>query len=255
MTLEDGEVLAERHAVAYTPSATVLVYSLRNRPATGIGGKRSVYVAGTSSLADAHLEFFEADSTLFDAARWEVTTDLGPAATPDRAREQLEHSDVAHITCHGYFDSERPLLSGLLLASGRGRPPRDLRQLPVLERREYVLNAQDLLRTPIRTDLLMLRACSGGLQGERNAGDELDGLVRSMIYAGCRSLVVSLWNVDQESSLELARAFYEAWSGTPQGPKWRALWTAQRQLRNSVTAPFLNHPYHWAPFVLVGDWR
>jgi CHAT domain-containing protein len=214
-----------------------------------------VYVAGTASLADAHLEFFEADAALFDPTSWVLTSDFGPAATPDRAREELGRNQVAHITCHGYFDSDRPLRSGLLLASGRTRPPRNLRDVPILERRDYVLTAQDLLATPIDTELLMLRACSTGLQGERNAGDELDGLVRSLIYAGCRSLVVSLWNVDQASSLEFARAFYEHWTGSPDEPKWRALWNAQRDLRSNVTAPFLNHPYHWAPFVLVGDWR
>ncbi len=254
MPLDTGGVVADRHALAYTPSATALVYALQNRHDESTGNPH-VYVAGTASLADARPELFEEDVELFDPHAWEVTSDPGAAATPHRARDQLGRNDVAHITCHGHFDSERPLRSGLLLADGRSRPPRDLQQVSLLERRDYLLTAEELLRTAIRTDLLMLRACSTGLQRERNAGDELDGLVRSLIYAGCRSVIVTLWNVDQESSLEFARTFYTHWGGSPREPKWRALWSAQRELRGSAAAHYLSHPYHWAPFVLVGDWR
>ena len=155
----------------------------------------------------------------------------------------------------GHFDDQRPLRSGLVLGDGEQRPPRDLRSIPFIERRNFVLSARDLLRSEIRADLVTLRACSTGIQGERNTGDELEGLARSLIYAGSPSVIVSLWNVDQESSRDLVREFYARWRATPGQSKWRALWEAQRRFRADVERPHLQHPYHWAPLVLIGDWR
>ena len=76
------------------------------------------------------------------------------------------------------------------------------------------------------------------------------GLTRAFMYAGAPSVVVSLWKVGDESTAELMKAFYKHLKrGTS---KDVALQRAMRQLRGN---PKYAHPYHWAPFALVGDWR
>jgi CHAT domain-containing protein len=98
-----------------------------------------------------------------------------------------------------------------------------------------------------------LRACSTGVQGQVNQGDEFGGLMRSLLYAGAGAVVATLWNVDQRSSRDFLEAMYCDIAGGK--PAWQAIWSAQRALLGAADQPYLAHPYHWAPLVLVGDWR
>ena len=109
--------------------------------------------------------------------------------------------------------------------------------------------------TPARRhlpDLVTLAACSTG-RAHVDAGDDLLGLSRAWLYAGAPSLLVSLWNVNTRSSHRLLSVFYRQWLEARQ-PKWRALQLAQQTLLQDADHPEYRHPYHWAPFVLIGDW-
>jgi CHAT domain-containing protein len=145
--------------------------------------------------------------------------------------------------------------SGLLVSDGRRPPPRDPWSVSVLERGRFLLTARDILERRMRARLVTLNACSSGLQGERNAGDELDGFARALLLAGARSVLLTLWNVDQISSSEFLARFYERWLDPRSGvSKWRALHETQKAFL-AERHDYLRHPYHWAPFTLLGDWR
>lgn len=249
----DGGFLAERYAMVYVPSASALSYCMQRHPAP-TGPPSSVYLAGVAADEDGAGSHLECDRALFDSS-WEVTSDLGLEGTPEAARAGLAGCEVAHITCHGYFDELRPLDNGLALSDGRIRPPRDPRTLARPERDRLLLTGRHLIQTPNEARLVTLRACSTGLQSQRNPGDEFDGLVRSLLFSGTAAAMVNLWNVDRSSSGELMRSFYRHWRSEPDMEKWRALWKAQRELREDRSRPHLAHPYHWAPTILVGDWR
>ncbi|HEY0468590.1 MAG TPA: CHAT domain-containing protein, partial [Polyangiaceae bacterium] len=90
-----------------------------------------------------------------------------------------------------------------------------------------------------------------GLQHVRNRGDELDGFARAILLAGARSAVLGLWKLDQASSCAFFGAFYRELSRGRE--LWRALHGAQRELLASPHAAW-HHPYHWAPYYLIGDW-
>ena len=78
------------------------------------------------------------------------------------------------------------------------------------------------------------------------AGDELLGLVRGFLYAGARSMVVSLWDVHDKTTAELMTAFYQ---GVASGQTLAAsLRSAMLSLKTQRA-----HPYYWAPFVVIGD--
>lgn len=101
----------------------------------------------------------------------------------------------------------------------------------------------------LNADLVVLSACQTGL-GETTKHECVIGLTRVLQYAGARSIVVSLWNVADESTVELMKEFYtELRNGTP---KDVALQRAVAALRQN---PKWRHPLFWAPFTLVGDWR
>ncbi len=258
LRVPDGTYLAERFGVVYCPSLSTLRYSLvKNTYNTPQTVAPSVYVAGVSSRVDAHPEFFEQDDQLFAPDFWQVTADIGvSAATKGRVLQQAGDYDVVHLTCHGYFDEKDPLNSGVLLADGQEKPPRNPGSVSMLERSRYLLTARDFLRTSMHARIVVLRACSTAIQGERNSGDELEGLSRSLLYAGNAAVVVSLWNVNQRTSQEFMAKFYHYWAASEQPvEKWRALQMAQRDFLNATDRPFLNHPYHWAPLIVIGDWR
>jgi CHAT domain-containing protein len=99
----------------------------------------------------------------------------------------------------------------------------------------------------IDTDLVVLSACETGL-GQLVKGEGMVGLNRAFMYAGAPSVAVSLWSVSDQSTSTLLHEFYTSLSRGEQ-TKSQALRDAKlRLLEQDDTA----HPFHWAPFILVG---
>ncbi len=250
----DARYLAERFTISYAPSLTALVSGLARHQSPD-RRPTSAYVAGVASEDDHNPQYFEEDSDLF-ATGWTVREDAGGNATKAKVIANLTSPfDVIHLSCHGLFTPLRPALSGLLVCDAEGnRPPGRQADLSPVQRGRHLVSVHDLLGRRIPARLVTLRACSSGVQNARNAGDEFDGLTRTMLAGGARTAIASLWNVDQQSSSELLSRFYGYWSGDAQLGTAEALTRAQRDFIESGD-PVLAHPYHWAPFALVGDWR
>jgi CHAT domain-containing protein len=235
-------------AVTHVPSLSVLALALsRSRD----NARPQTFAAyAVTSADDEDRESFECvlDEVAFAAATVRAS---GPAASKSAVVRALETVDVLHLTCHGLFDDADPLGSGLLLGNGTDRPPRAPRTTD--ERDSFVLTARELLDTESRCRLVALQACSSGVQQERNLGDEFEGLIRALLYSGVSTVIVSLWNVDRDSSNAAFRVFYREWLGTgvPVGVAWQR---AQVALRDGGE-PAWRHPYHWAPFACIGDFR
>ena len=110
---------------------------------------------------------------------------------------------------------------------------------------DKALNFFDIYNLRTRASLITLSGCGTGLSSIV-AGDELLGLVRGFLYAGATSVVISLWDVNDETTADLMRYFY---SNLAEGhPKSESLRLAMLQLRQDHP-----HPYYWAPFLLMGD--
>jgi CHAT domain-containing protein len=95
-----------------------------------------------------------------------------------------------------------------------------------------------------QSNLVTLSSCQSGMN-EVTGNDELLGLMRGFLYAGARSLLVSLWNVNDESTSALMAEFYRQWQNAPS--KSSALRSAMLAVRDRYPNPFF-----WAPFLLVG---
>ena len=140
-------------------------------------------------------------------------------------RESSANSGILHLAAHGLFRPEAPLLSSIHLA-------------------DRWLAVQDIYDLDLHASLVTLSACETGL-GQDAGGDDMMGLVRGFLYAGASSLIVSLWTVDDKAMTRLVISFYTHWlSGQP---KARALRQAQLELLAEY-----EHPFYWAPLVLVG---
>jgi tetratricopeptide (TPR) repeat protein len=152
---------------------------------------------------------------------------VGRDATREAVRSHLGHAGVVHLAMHARFDAESPLDSALVLADGE-------------------TSARDVVAERLSADLVALSACETGLAGSL-AGEELAGLAYAFLYAGARTLLVSLWPVDDPATASLMTAFYPAWRVG--GDKAAALQTAMEQVR---AIPERQHPYYWGAFVLLG---
>jgi CHAT domain-containing protein len=98
------------------------------------------------------------------------------------------------------------------------------------------------------TQLVVLSACETGV-GAAPSGEDVYGMRRALILAGAESQVVSLWNVNDSSTLELMRTFYgQLARGTGRSEALRR--AKLRLLQQSRFA----HPYNWAAFIPAGNW-
>lgn len=119
----------------------------------------------------------------------------------------------------------------------------------------------------IDTELLTLSACETGVSSHASNGREVDGLATTAQLKGAKAVISSLWEVSDTSTGELMADFYRRWaSGGSKVSKVEALRQAQLDLLQERVRPkpdlanpdaptSFAHPFFWAPFVLMGNWR
>ncbi len=166
---------------------------------------------------------------------------VGSEATEESAKSIRGPLRYLHFATHGVLDSRFPLNSALVLSIPE--QPKEGEDNGFLQAWEIFEDVQ------WEADLVVLSACQTGL-GEELAGEGLMGLTRALQYAGARSVLASLWSVDDRRTAELMRVFY---THLKRGaPKDEALRAAQLAMIRSRTATL---PFYWAAFSLNGDWR
>ena len=173
---------------------------------------------------------------------------LGAEATEERAKSLGKEPRLIHFACHAVVNESFPLDSALALS---------IREKPAPGQENGLLQAWEILEgVRIDADLVTLSACETGL-GKDLGGEGLLGLTRAFQYAGARSVLASLWRVEDQATGELMKRFYtELRLGRT---KDEALRAAQLQLIGSAAEPGaladLSHPRQWAAFELIGDWK
>lgn len=172
---------------------------------------------------------------------------VGEDATEERAKSVGPKARILHFAVHGVLSPRFPLNSGLALTMPQKRQAGADNGL---------LQAWEVFeRMRLDADLVTLSACESAL-GAEIRGEGLFGLTRAFEYAGARSVLASLWKVDDDAALALMTRFYTNLKAGQ--PKDEALRSAQLALiRGSETGvpARLSLPVHWAAFQLDGDWR
>ncbi len=112
-------------------------------------------------------------------------------------------------------------------------------------------------------DLLTLSACNTAIGGGGGNGEEIDSFGELAQRQGAKAVMASLWSVADLSTAILMRKFYEfrVRDSQPATNKAAALQEAQLAFLHKQVAPSeasdkdYTHPYYWAPFILIGNWR
>jgi CHAT domain-containing protein len=146
---------------------------------------------------------------------------------------------LIHFATHGVVDARQPEMSGLILSlvDTHGR------------RVDGYLRMGDVYKLTLAADLVVLSSCDSAL-GKDLESEGIIGLPRAFLYAGARSVIASLWKVNDEATAKLMSALYaRVASGQSPGA---ALRQAQLEMVNSDR---WSKPYYWAAFALQGDYR
>lgn len=217
-----GQPLIERVPIVYSPSMGVLAAVVDAERADPTHAGALVLSHATNAK----------EATEFEGEANTVARLLGTQARHHALQTALvtaaPTAGLIHLACHGFFDPNDPLASGVVLADG-------------------VMRARDWLPLALRSDLVTLSACETGRQQLRE-GDELTGLARVLLQSGSTSVLLTLWRVYSSTTVDWMVRFYTALAKPSQNSRAQAFQRATVELR--ARDP---DPRAWAPFVLIGD--
>jgi CHAT domain-containing protein/predicted negative regulator of RcsB-dependent stress response len=217
--LFDGErYLADSFTISYAPSAGIFAMCQR-KPSVATGAPLVI------GVLDARAPFIQDEAESVSRALANSEFVLGAEAGEAALREKGADSRLIHIATHGQYRPDNPLFSGIRLGKS-------------------YLNLYDLYQFQLNADLVTLSGCATGMNVV-GAGDELLGLVRGLLHAGARSLLLTLWDVQDRTTADFMTLFYRNLAASADIPV--ALRNSMSELRTAHP-----HPYYWAPFVLVG---
>ena len=146
---------------------------------------------------------------------------------------------IVHFATHGVLNSEHPELSAIVLTmvDHNGAPT------------DGLMSLHDIYSLDLSAQLTVLSACQTAL-GKDIRGEGMVGLNHAFMSAGSKSVVSSLWKVDDRATADLMREFYQSMLQEGMSPA-AALRSAQRKMmeKNGTSAP-----YYWAGFVIQGEY-
>lgn len=163
------------------------------------------------------------------------------AATEKNFKKLAEDYSIIHLGTHTEINNISPLLSRFILTK-----PLDSEN----DQDDGYLHAYEIYNMPLRAELAVLTACETGI-GKETSAEGVLSIAHSFAYAGCPSVVMSIWQIDEKTSAEIVELFY-AYLKNGQA-KNEALRNAKLKFIEMHQGEELSHPYYWSGLVLVGN--
>jgi CHAT domain-containing protein/Tfp pilus assembly protein PilF len=155
---------------------------------------------------------------------------------------ELKQYKYIHIATHGFVNSDKPELSGIILSEDKAG------------NNDGVLYTGEIYNLTLNSDLVVLSACETGL-GKVSKGEGIIGLTRALLYAGTKDIIVSLWKVADISTSELMIDFYD--NLLEKEGSANNLFLYSEALHKAkllmLDKKEFSHPFFWSPFILVGQ--
>lgn len=242
-----GRYLLQSHEISYLSSASLLrLLRTRNYPAReghspvllAIGDPPTANLPPTwqiPTLPFAHEEVVRIGDLFGEKERslW-----VGSLATESVVKaDDVERYRFIHIAGTGWINEEVPVGSGVFLGAG-SKPAED-----------GLLRLNEIFRLHLGAELVVLSGSRIGF-GRQVRGDGMVGLTRAWIYAGARSVIVSLWDRKDQSAAELMEIMYRHLI-RGESPAAALRQAKLAMLRKEGDAAM--HPWRWAGFLLSGD--
>jgi CHAT domain-containing protein len=237
----DGKFLIEKYSVSLSPGLQLMppMEIPRGQVAVMANGL-SESVNGEPALKEVphELDYIQ---KLYNVKSQDKLLDKTFTLKNLNSRFDKEEYSIVHIATHGTF-SEDAHDTYLLTFNGK---------LDMI-RLERLIEPSKFRGQPV--ELLSLSACHTAQGATDRASLGLAGVA---VKAGARSVLATLWEVNDAATTALIGDFYKNLRQSSQSAhsmtKAEALREAQLQVMNS--SPRLRHPYYWAPFLIIGNWR
>ncbi|MCK4661421.1 MAG: CHAT domain-containing protein [Bacteroidales bacterium] len=161
----------------------------------------------------------------------------GKNATENNFKKLSEDYNILHLSMHALINDDNPMFTKLVFS-------KDTNSLD-----DGYLNTYEIYDLELNTDLVVLSACKSGY-GKLRKGEGVMSLARAFRYAGCSSLIMTLWSVSDNTSTYLMNCFYKFLSTGI--AKDDALRMAKLEYIKNAS-PLNKHPFYWAGYVNIGD--
>ncbi|MDY6799887.1 MAG: CHAT domain-containing tetratricopeptide repeat protein [Bacteroidota bacterium] len=145
--------------------------------------------------------------------------------------------DILHLAMHTIIDDENPMYSKMAFTQKND----------TLE--DGLLNTYEIYSMKLNSRMSVLSSCNSG-SGKLQRGEGVISLARGFIYAGCPSIIMTLWPVEDKSGVDLMTRFYQNLKNGQN--KAEALRQAKLDFLENAD-PLKAHPYFWAGYVVIGD--
>ena len=263
---DQDRFLLKTHTISYIPSATILdalrrIHELPSapRPLLAVGDVAYENQGGAgrklppASTVRGRIERSLAELSgvgLHDLPQTrEEVEEIGNLAGPDAVlllgkeatesafkRQPLDQFRILHLAVHGFADTQYPERSALVLAPDPKAGE------------DGLLQVREIIRLRLNAELTTLSACDSGV-GKLQGQEGVSNLVEAFLVAGSKSVVASLWSVDDVSTSALMEDFYG------QLARGESSASALRKAKLDLLAKFGDQlsPYYWAAFIGVGE--
>jgi len=153
-------------------------------------------------------------------------------------KEKAADFDILHLAMHTIINDSLPMYSKLVFST----PDKNSKE-------DGFLNTYEIYNMKLNARLAVLSACETG-SGKLQKGEGVMSLARGFIYAGCPSIVMTLWQVDDKSGTQIMKNFYSYLSkGKRKDVALRMAKLKHLELADPLTA----HPHYWLGYVNIGN--
>jgi len=171
------------------------------------------------------------------AAMLQGDTMLDDEASEQNFKNLAASYDILHLAMHTILNDKDPMFSKMVFSA----------TTDTVE--DGYLNTYEVYNLRLNCRMAVLSSCNTG-SGLLNRGEGVMSLARGFIYAGCPSIVMTLWTVEDKSGVQLMTNFYK---NLKQGKnKVKALQRAKISFLQQAD-PLKSHPYYWAGYVVIGN--
>jgi len=161
----------------------------------------------------------------------------GDKATEENFKKNIPQAGIIHLAMHGNTDLQNPMKAGITF------------QKEKLGREDGFLNFYEIMNLPLKSRMAVLSACETAT-GKEFKGEGVYHIARGFTYAGCPTLVASLWQIDDRSTATIVNSFYtEIKAGENIDESIAKSKRAYLQQADEYTA----HPRYWSGMILIGE--
>jgi CHAT domain-containing protein len=243
MDFRNLDYLVHHHAISYTYSATLLYYYFQNsiKSTNRIGAFVPFYNddSGHSDTDDDKLPPLPGAEAEVRGVTGLLNGDqfTGSKATKQAFMQNSGYYDILHLAMHTILNDTLPLYSKMVFSTDES------------DRSDRTLNTFEIYNLKLKAAMVVLSGCNTG-SGRLQKGEGVMSLARAFLYAGCPSIIMTLWNVEDVSSASVMIDFYQ---NIKNGySKDEALKKAKISYIEQAD-PMKAHPYYWLGYVSVGN--